>query len=44
MPLCIYSNPGTTNFTFKPEMVARLAAIPTVGLGKEIGKTCRFPR
>lgn len=30
LPLCIYSNPGTTNFTFKPELVARLAAITTV--------------
>lgn len=27
LPLCIYSNPGTTNFTFRPEFVARLAAI-----------------
>ena len=31
LPLCIYSNPGTTNFTFRPELVARLAAIPTRG-------------
>ena len=30
LPLCIYSNPSTTNFTFRPELVARLAAIPTV--------------
>ncbi|MET4683573.1 dihydrodipicolinate synthase family protein [Brevundimonas faecalis] len=30
LPLCIYSNPGTTNFTFRPELVARLAVIPTV--------------
>lgn len=30
LPLCIYSNPGTTNFTFSPDLVARLAAIPTV--------------
>lgn len=30
VPLCIYSNPGTTNFTFNPELVARLAEIPTV--------------
>ncbi|GAA0869645.1 dihydrodipicolinate synthase family protein [Brevundimonas basaltis] len=30
LPLCIYSNPGTTNFTFRPDFVARLAAIPTV--------------
>lgn len=30
LPLCIYSNPGTTNFTFRPPLVARLATIPTV--------------
>ena len=30
LPLCIYSNPGTTNFTFRPDFVARLATIPTV--------------
>lgn len=30
LPLCIYSNPGTTNFTFRPNFVARLATIPTV--------------
>jgi len=30
LPLCIYSNPGTTNFTFSPELVARLSAVPTV--------------
>lgn len=30
LPLCIYSNPGTTSFTFSPNLVARLAGIPTV--------------
>lgn len=30
LPLCIYSNPSTTNFIFMPELVARLAAIKTV--------------
>ena len=30
LPLCIYSNPGTTNFTFRPEFVRRLATIATV--------------
>ncbi len=30
LPLCIYSNPGTTNFTFRPDFVARLATIATV--------------
>lgn len=30
-PICIYNNPSTTNFTFRPELVARLAeAIPSV--------------
>jgi len=30
-PICIYNNPTTTNFTFRPELVARLAeAIPSV--------------
>lgn len=30
LPLCIYSNPTTTKFTFSPALVARLADIPTV--------------
>ena len=30
LPLCIYSNPGTTNFTFRPDFVGRLATIATV--------------
>ena len=30
LPLCIYSNPGTTNFTFRPAFVARLATIATI--------------
>ncbi len=30
LPICIYSNPDTTNFTFKPDFVARLATLPTV--------------
>ncbi len=30
LPVCIYSNPGTTNFTFTPALVGRLAAIPTI--------------
>jgi 4-hydroxy-tetrahydrodipicolinate synthase len=30
LPLCIYSNPGTTGFAFRPDFVARLATIPTV--------------
>jgi 4-hydroxy-tetrahydrodipicolinate synthase len=31
LPICIYNNPSTTNFTFNPELVARLAeAIPSV--------------
>jgi 4-hydroxy-tetrahydrodipicolinate synthase len=30
LPLCIYSNPGTTNFTFRPEFVGRLATIASI--------------
>ena len=30
LSLCIYSNPNTTNFPFRPKLVARLAAILTV--------------
>ncbi|RZJ02701.1 MAG: dihydrodipicolinate synthase family protein [Brevundimonas sp.] len=30
LPLCIYSNPTTTKFTFSPALVARLAEIPNV--------------
>jgi 4-hydroxy-tetrahydrodipicolinate synthase len=30
LPLCIYSNPTTTKFTFRPEFVARLANLPSV--------------
>lgn len=30
LPICIYSNPQTTNFTFNPAFVARLATLPSV--------------
>lgn len=30
VPICIYSNPTTTRFTFKPDLVARLAELPTI--------------
>jgi 4-hydroxy-tetrahydrodipicolinate synthase len=30
LPLCIYNNPGTTKFTFSPELIARLAELPNV--------------
>jgi 4-hydroxy-tetrahydrodipicolinate synthase len=30
LPLCIYNNPGTTKFTFNPDLIARLAEIPNV--------------
>ena len=30
LPLCIYNNPGTTKFTFSPDLIARLAEIPNV--------------
>jgi 4-hydroxy-tetrahydrodipicolinate synthase len=30
VPICIYDNPTTTHFAFKPELVARIAELPTV--------------
>ena len=30
LPMCIYNNPGTTQFTFSPELIARLADLPNV--------------
>lgn len=30
LPLCIYNNPGTTNFTFSPELIARLSRAPNI--------------
>ena len=30
LPLCIYNNPGTTHFTFTPDLVGRLAALPNI--------------
>ena len=30
LPLCIYNNPGTTKFTFSPDLIARLAELPNV--------------
>jgi 4-hydroxy-tetrahydrodipicolinate synthase len=34
LPLCIYNNPGTTKFTFSPELIARLAELPNVAAVK----------
>ena len=34
LPLCIYNNPGTTKFTFSPDLIARLAEIPYVAAVK----------
>jgi 4-hydroxy-tetrahydrodipicolinate synthase len=34
LPLCIYNNPGTTKFTFSPELIARLAEITSVSAVK----------
>ncbi|TNF17368.1 MAG: dihydrodipicolinate synthase family protein [Rhodobacteraceae bacterium] len=33
-PLCIYNNPGTTKFTFSPDLIARVARIPNVAAVK----------
>lgn len=30
LPLCIYNNPGTTNFVFSPALIAELAAVPGI--------------
>ncbi len=30
LPLCVYNNPGTTNFVFTQELIARLAELPGV--------------
>lgn len=29
-PICVYDNPGTTNFTFSDELHARIAALPNI--------------
>jgi len=34
LPLCIYNNPGTTKFSFSPELIARLAELPSVAAVK----------
>lgn len=30
LPVCIYSNPGTTHFTFGSELLGRLSRLPTI--------------
>jgi 4-hydroxy-tetrahydrodipicolinate synthase len=34
VPLCVYENPRTTNFTFSDELHGRIAALPNVGAVK----------
>ena len=34
LPLVIYNNPGTTHFTFRPELTGRLSHLPTVAAVK----------
>ena len=34
LPLCIYNNPSTTHFNFSPELLARLAQVPTIAAVK----------
>lgn len=34
LPLCLYNNPTTTNFTFSPALIARLAQLPQVAAVK----------
>jgi 4-hydroxy-tetrahydrodipicolinate synthase len=30
LPLCIYNNPGTTHFSFRDELIVRLAGVPRI--------------
>jgi 4-hydroxy-tetrahydrodipicolinate synthase len=30
LPLCIYNNPGTTNFIFSPDLIVRLSQVPHI--------------
>ena len=30
LPVCIYDNPGTTHFTFSPELIGRLSRLDGV--------------
>lgn len=34
LPLCLYNNPGTTNFAFSPDLIARLSRLPNVAAVK----------
>lgn len=34
LPIVIYNNPGTTKFTFSPDLIGRLSALPTVAAVK----------
>lgn len=34
LPLCIYNNPGTTNFAFTTELLVRLSQLPTISAVK----------
>ena len=31
VPLCVYDNPGTTNFSFSDELLGRIAQLPNIG-------------
>jgi len=30
LPLCVYNNPGTTHFTFSPDLITRLSHVPNI--------------
>lgn len=34
LPICIYNNPSTTHFTFKPELIARLSEVSRISAVK----------
>lgn len=39
LPICLYNNPTTTQFSFGLELIARLSAIPTVSAFKDTAET-----
>lgn len=39
LPICLYNNPSTTQFSFGLDLVARLASIPTVAAFKDTAAT-----
>ena len=43
LPLCIYNNPGTTNFIFSQDLIVRLSQVPHItGVKMPLPKNCDF--